>query len=173
MIKTFLNPKGNQNCISGSKIATILLKGWILPNGGSSAVHTNFVSLNKFNKTTATFRRPLSSICSHMSFQIIIGEILLLYVFAYVSSDDHYGEILRSTHFKKRSISPGCVAICVFRLLPSSHSAAHSLQLNGISSRILLCAFYSCDFRGSRDRLHRETMDFLRISTALHSCQNI
>ena len=24
-----------------------------------------------------------------------------------------------------------------------------------------------------RDRLHRETMDFLRLSTALHSCQNI
>ena len=23
------------------------------------------------------------------------------------------------------------------------------------------------------DRLHRETMDFLRVSTALHSCQNI
>ena len=24
-----------------------------------------------------------------------------------------------------------------------------------------------------RDRLHRETMDFLSLSTALHSCQNI
>ena len=24
-----------------------------------------------------------------------------------------------------------------------------------------------------RDRVHRETMDFLRLSTALHSCQNI
>ena len=24
-----------------------------------------------------------------------------------------------------------------------------------------------------RDHLHRETMDFLRLSTALHSCQNI
>ena len=31
---------------------------------------------------------------------------------------------------KKRSISPGWVAICVFRLLPCSNSAAHSLQLN-------------------------------------------
>ena len=25
----------------------------------------------------------------------------------------------------------------------------------------------------ARDRLHRETMDFPRLSTALHSCQNI
>ena len=27
--------------------------------------------------------------------------------------------------------------------------------------------------RIKRDRLHRETMDFLRLSKALHSCQNI
>ena len=50
---------------------------------------------------------------------------------------------------KKRSTSLGCVAICVFRLLHCSHSAPHSLQLNGILSHILLCALYSCDFCGS------------------------
>ena len=36
VIKTFLNPEGHQNRISGSKV--ILLKGWILPIGGASAV---------------------------------------------------------------------------------------------------------------------------------------
>ena len=33
-IKNFLNPKGHQNLISGSKVTTILLKWWILPIGG-------------------------------------------------------------------------------------------------------------------------------------------
>ena len=37
MIKTFLNPEGHQNHIFGSKV-TILLKVWILPIGGTSAV---------------------------------------------------------------------------------------------------------------------------------------
>ena len=129
VIKNFLNPKVHQNCISGSKVSAFLLKGWILPTGGSSAVHKTFVSLIKFNKTTATFRWPLSSMCSHMSLQIITGKILLLYVFAYVSSDDHFREILPNTPCKKKSISYGCVAICVFRLLPCSNSAPHSVQL--------------------------------------------
>ena len=38
VIKNFLNPEGHQNPISGSKVTAILLKGWILPNGGASAV---------------------------------------------------------------------------------------------------------------------------------------
>ena len=38
LIKTFLNLKGHQNPINGSKVTAILLKGWILPVGGSSAV---------------------------------------------------------------------------------------------------------------------------------------
>ena len=37
-IKTFLNPEGHQNRITGSKVTAILLKGWILPIGGASAV---------------------------------------------------------------------------------------------------------------------------------------
>ena len=37
MIKNFLNPKGHQSPIGGSKVTTILLKGWILPIGGASA----------------------------------------------------------------------------------------------------------------------------------------
>ena len=37
MIKTFLNPEGHQNPISGSKVTVILLKGWILPIGEASA----------------------------------------------------------------------------------------------------------------------------------------
>ena len=38
VIKNFLNPKGHHNRISGSKVTVILLKGWILPIGGASAV---------------------------------------------------------------------------------------------------------------------------------------
>jgi hypothetical protein len=38
VIKNFLNPKGHQNPINGSKVMAILLKGWILPIGGASPV---------------------------------------------------------------------------------------------------------------------------------------
>ena len=38
VIKTFLNPEGPQNCISGSKVTAILVKGWSLPIGGASSV---------------------------------------------------------------------------------------------------------------------------------------
>ena len=34
----FLNIEGHQNPINGSKVTAILLKGWILPIGGASAV---------------------------------------------------------------------------------------------------------------------------------------
>ena len=37
MIKNFLNPKGHQNIISGSKVTAILLNGWIWPIGGVAA----------------------------------------------------------------------------------------------------------------------------------------
>ena len=38
VIKTFVNPKGHQNPINGSKVTAILLKGLILPVGGASVV---------------------------------------------------------------------------------------------------------------------------------------
>jgi hypothetical protein len=38
LIKKFLNPEGHQNPISGSRVTTILLKGWSLPIAGASAV---------------------------------------------------------------------------------------------------------------------------------------
>ena len=38
VLKNFLNPKGHQNQINGSKVTAILLKGWILPLGGASTV---------------------------------------------------------------------------------------------------------------------------------------
>ena len=38
VIRTFLNPEGHQNRISGSKVTVILLKRWILPIGGALAV---------------------------------------------------------------------------------------------------------------------------------------
>ena len=38
VVKTILNPEGHQNRITGSKITAILLKGYILPFGGASAV---------------------------------------------------------------------------------------------------------------------------------------
>ena len=34
MIKNYINTKGHQNCIIGSKVPTILLKGLFLPIGG-------------------------------------------------------------------------------------------------------------------------------------------
>ena len=34
MMKSFLNPEGHQNCISGSKVTIILPKRLILPIGG-------------------------------------------------------------------------------------------------------------------------------------------
>ena len=37
-IKNFLNPEGHKNPIIGSKVTAILLKGWISPIGGASAV---------------------------------------------------------------------------------------------------------------------------------------
>ena len=40
VIKTFLNPEGHQNCIGGSKVTAILLKGRILPFGGASSVES-------------------------------------------------------------------------------------------------------------------------------------
>ena len=140
---------GSINYISGLKVADILLKLWILPIGGSSALHNNFVSLNKFNKSTATFRWSLSSMCSHMSLQIITGKILLCMFWHISLLITTLGKYCPTLLANKRSISPGCVAICVFKLLPCSHSAPHSLQLNGISSHILLCALYSCDFHGA------------------------
>ena len=38
VIKNFLNPKGHQNPINGSKVKAILLYGQILPIGGALAV---------------------------------------------------------------------------------------------------------------------------------------
>ena len=38
VIKNFLNPKGHQNPINGSKVTAILLHGQILPIGGASTV---------------------------------------------------------------------------------------------------------------------------------------
>jgi len=61
----------------------------------------------------------------HIFLQIITGKILLQYVFAYVSSDYHFGEILPALLAKKVFFfSPVCVAICVFRVLPCENSAA-------------------------------------------------
>ena len=38
VIKNFVNLEGHQNRISGSNVQAVLLKGWILPIGGVSAV---------------------------------------------------------------------------------------------------------------------------------------
>ena len=36
IFQEILNLKGHPNCITGSKVKAILLKGWILPIGGAS-----------------------------------------------------------------------------------------------------------------------------------------
>ena len=101
----------------------------------------------------------------HKSCLIITDKILLQYVFAYVSSDYHFGEILTNTPCKKKVFffSPVCVAICVFKMLPCENSAAiwlffmsyvyldffpcgnpapHSLQLHSFSPVCkLVCCF--------------------------------
>ena len=60
---TFLNPKGHQNPIDGSKIMAILLKGWILPVGGASAVEglqsKGATPSSLYNKTTSSCLAPL------------------------------------------------------------------------------------------------------------------
>ena len=38
ILKEILNLEGHANCITGSKVTTILLNEWILPIGGASAV---------------------------------------------------------------------------------------------------------------------------------------
>ena len=60
VIKNFLNLEGHQNPVSGSKVMTLLLKGWILPIGGASSgrvcacslhsrlVFTDFGRVNNF-----------------------------------------------------------------------------------------------------------------------------
>ena len=72
MIKTFLNPKGHQNRICGSKVTAILLKGRILPIGGASAVEglrstglPRLVFTFFFHTTFLNFSiQPLHTICS-------------------------------------------------------------------------------------------------------------
>ena len=55
VIKNFLNPKGHQNPISGSKVTAILLKGWILSIGGSSSGRVCACSL----RSRLVFNLPL------------------------------------------------------------------------------------------------------------------
>jgi hypothetical protein len=78
VIKTILNPKGHQNRISGSKVTVILLKGWILPIGGASAVEglrstalprLVFVCLVEYTPSVAD-RRPKHT-CLIMSVNLI------------------------------------------------------------------------------------------------------
>ena len=38
IVKEILNLEGHQNCITGSRVTSIFLNGWILPIGGTSAV---------------------------------------------------------------------------------------------------------------------------------------
>ena len=54
VIKTFLNPEGHQNLINGSKVTAILLKGWISPVGGASAVE----GLRSTGLPRLVFNRP-------------------------------------------------------------------------------------------------------------------
>ena len=68
VIKTFLNPEGHQHPINGSKVMAILLKGWILPVGGASAVEglrstglprLVFRQIKKLKKITCSKSQPV------------------------------------------------------------------------------------------------------------------
>ena len=37
IFQEILNPEGHPNCFTGTKVAVILLNGWILPIGGASS----------------------------------------------------------------------------------------------------------------------------------------
>ena len=59
VIKNFLHPEGHQNPISGSKVAAILWKGWILPICGASSgrvcacsLRSRLVSMQRIHKGT-------------------------------------------------------------------------------------------------------------------------
>ena len=62
MIQNFINPKGHQNPISGSKGTAILLKGWILPIVGASAVE-------------GLHLQPAQQVCFEINFNQHMGGI--------------------------------------------------------------------------------------------------
>ena len=70
MIKNFINPKGHQNPISGSKVTAILLKGWILPIGG--------VSLEKSAPAACAAGWFFFYRCVHLIHLVNTFEILIL-----------------------------------------------------------------------------------------------
>ena len=71
VIMSFLNPKGHQNPISGSKVTAILLKvkGWIWPIGGASAGEglrsTGLHRLVLNDTVHGTNKRSGSKLCSY------------------------------------------------------------------------------------------------------------
>ena len=70
MTKNFLNPERHQNPISGSIVTAILLKGWILPIGGASAVEGL--------RSTGLLRLVLMYFCIFFGkFLCIFGDILV------------------------------------------------------------------------------------------------
>ena len=50
-----LNPEGNQNCNTGSKVTAILLNGWIFPIGGASAMKGMGLRLVFYSETISGF----------------------------------------------------------------------------------------------------------------------
>ena len=76
----------------------------------------------------------------HIFLQIITGKILLQYVFAYVSSDYHFGEILPHTPCKKKYFSS---LLYVLPYVSSKCFPVKILQLYGFSSVYkLACCFW-------------------------------
>ena len=59
VIKNFLNSEGHQNCIRGSKVMTILLKGWILPISKVASGRVCACSLRSRLVNMITFTFPL------------------------------------------------------------------------------------------------------------------
>ena len=63
VIKTYLNAERHQNCISGSKVTAILLKGWVWPIGGASAVRVCNI-INSLSVAEPFLKTPKSLIHS-------------------------------------------------------------------------------------------------------------
>ena len=77
MINSFLNPKGHQHPVSGSKVTAILLKGWIWPIGEASAgeglrlqpAQTKFEILICQNVSFEIFRIKVIDVGNILSFE--------------------------------------------------------------------------------------------------------
>ena len=109
VIKTFLNPEGHQNPISGPKVKDILLKGWILPLGRASSVEG--LRLQPAQQLVSFCTR----LPQHQNNNKPTNKILWLLetqLYAKISTIKRHCQLITSfikgRHFKKMILKEGC-----------------------------------------------------------------